>query len=198
MDIKREIKCAFHTLGLDKPRKHQMAPIKSLTDKQDTIVIAGTSSGKTAIYQTAGLVLQGLTVVIKPLLALIYNQVHELQQKGISAAWAKKLRRPRNRPQKQYDRTSNKCRIFCSEPAACAIRSCNIRDKPSRASANAAPTAPARERGAEYETQQRNPYLFANTPQKLFGNPEYPCAEYLHPRQTRPFFAQPIFLYRRL
>lgn len=85
MDIKREIKCALHDLGFDKPRKHQVAPIKSLTDKQDTIVIAGTSSGKTAIYQTAGLVLQGLTVVVEPLLALIYNQVQELQQKSIPA-----------------------------------------------------------------------------------------------------------------
>ena len=85
MDIKREIKCALHDLGFDKPRKHQVAPIKALTDKQDTIVIAGTSSGKTAIYQTAGLVLQGLTVVIEPLLALIYNQVKELQRKGIPA-----------------------------------------------------------------------------------------------------------------
>lgn len=85
MDIKRDIKCALHDLGFDKPRKHQVAPIKSLTDKQDTIVIAGTSSGKTAIYQTAGLVLQGLTVVVEPLLALIYNQVKELQQKSIPA-----------------------------------------------------------------------------------------------------------------
>ena len=85
MDIKRDIKCALHDLGFNKPRKHQVAPIKALTNRQDTIVIAGTSSGKTAIYQTAGLVLQGLTVVIEPLLALIYNQVKELQHKGISA-----------------------------------------------------------------------------------------------------------------
>lgn len=85
MDIKRDIKCALHDLGFDKPRKHQVAPIKTLTNRQDTIVIAGTSSGKTAIYQTAGLVLHGLTVVIEPLLALIYNQVKELQSKGISA-----------------------------------------------------------------------------------------------------------------
>ena len=85
MDIQRNIKCALHDLGFDKPRKHQVAPIKALTDKQDTIVIAGTSSGKTAIYQTAGLVLQGLTVVVEPLLALIYDQVQELQRKGIPA-----------------------------------------------------------------------------------------------------------------
>lgn len=85
MDIKREIKCALHDLGFNKPRKHQVAPIKALTGRQDTIVIAGTSSGKTAIYQIAGLVLQGLTVVIEPLLALIYNQVKELQRKSIPA-----------------------------------------------------------------------------------------------------------------
>lgn len=85
MDIKRDIKCALHDLGFDKPRKHQVAPIKALTATRDTIIIAGTSSGKTAIYQTVGRVLQGLTVVIEPLLALIYNQVKELQQKGITA-----------------------------------------------------------------------------------------------------------------
>lgn len=85
MDIKRDIKCAFHALGFDKPRKHQVAPIKSLTDKKDTIVIAGTSSGKTAIFQTAGLALKGLTVVVEPLLALIYNQVRELQYRNIPA-----------------------------------------------------------------------------------------------------------------
>lgn len=85
MDIKRDIKQALHQLGFAKPRKHQVAPIKALAAGQDTIVIAGTSSGKTAIYQTAGLVLHGLTVVIEPLLALIYNQVKELQQKSIPA-----------------------------------------------------------------------------------------------------------------
>lgn len=85
MDIKRDIKQALHQLGFAKPRKHQVAPIRSLTDGQDTIVIAGTSSGKTAIYQTAGLVLQGLTVVVEPLLALIYNQVRDLQYRNIPA-----------------------------------------------------------------------------------------------------------------
>lgn len=89
MDIKRDIKQALHELGFAKPRKHQISPIRPLPDGQDIIVIAGTFSSKTAIFQTAGLVLQGLTVVIEPLLALIYNQVHELQQNGISAACAK-------------------------------------------------------------------------------------------------------------
>lgn len=78
MDIKRNIKQALHKLGFAKPRKHQVSPINALTSRQDTIVIAGTSSGKTAIYQTAGLVLHGLTVVVEPLLALIYNQVQEM------------------------------------------------------------------------------------------------------------------------
>lgn len=57
MDIKRGIKYALHALCFDKPRKHQVSPIRSLTGGQDTIVIAGTSSGKTAIYQAAGLMI---------------------------------------------------------------------------------------------------------------------------------------------
>lgn len=38
MDIKRDIKCALHALGFDKPRKHQVSPIRSLTDGQDTMM----------------------------------------------------------------------------------------------------------------------------------------------------------------
>ena len=37
-DIKRDIKYALHDLGFDKPRKHQVSPIRSLTGGQDTMM----------------------------------------------------------------------------------------------------------------------------------------------------------------
>ena len=86
MDIKRNIKQAMHELGYSKPRKHQIIPIRALTDGKDAIVHAPTGSGKTAIFATAGQVYKHqLTVVVEPLLALIYNQVQALQQQGIAA-----------------------------------------------------------------------------------------------------------------
>lgn len=86
MDVKRTIKTALHQLHIDKLRKHQQASINSILDGQDTLVIATTWSGKSIIYQAPALVHSAsLTLVIEPTLALIYNQVHTLQELGIAA-----------------------------------------------------------------------------------------------------------------
>lgn len=86
MNIKHDIKQAMHELGYSKPRKHQLAPIRALADGKDAIIHAPTGSGKTAIFATAGQVHKHqLTLVVEPLLALIYNQVQALQQHGVAA-----------------------------------------------------------------------------------------------------------------
>lgn len=86
MDIKRHLKSALKQLGFDKPRKAQIIPMNTLDAEQDAIIIAATGSGKQVIYETVGLAHSDkLTVVIEPLLALIYNQVQTLQDHGIPA-----------------------------------------------------------------------------------------------------------------
>ena len=86
MDIKRHLKSALKQLGFDKPRKAQIIPMNTLDAEQDAIVIAATGSGKQVIYETVGLAHSDkLTIVIEPLLALIYNQVQTLQAQGIPA-----------------------------------------------------------------------------------------------------------------
>ena len=86
MDIKRHLKSALKQLGFDKPRKAQIIPMNTLDAEQDAIVIAATGSGKQVIYETVGLAHSDkLTIVIEPLLALIYNQVQTLQDHGVSA-----------------------------------------------------------------------------------------------------------------
>ena len=86
MDIKRHLKSALKQLGFDKPRKAQIIPMNTLDAEQDAIVIAATGSGKQVIYETVGLAhYDKLTIVIEPLLALIYNQVQTLQAQGIPA-----------------------------------------------------------------------------------------------------------------
>ena len=73
-------------LGIEKLRAHQLKPIQSLLQGIDTIVIAGTASGKSVIYQLPALVHSDqLTLVIEPTLSLIYNQVQSLQECGIHA-----------------------------------------------------------------------------------------------------------------
>ena len=44
-------------LGIKKLRKHQIKPIQSILDGYDTMVIAPTSAGKSAIYQLPALVM---------------------------------------------------------------------------------------------------------------------------------------------
>lgn len=86
MDMKRHLKSALKQLGFDKPRKAQIIPMNTLDAGQDAIVIAATGSGKQIIYETVGLAHSDkLTIVIEPLLALIYNQVQTLQKHGVSA-----------------------------------------------------------------------------------------------------------------
>ena len=75
-------------LGIKKLRKHQIKPIQSILDGYDTMVIAPTSAGKSAIYQLPALIKakdRQWTLVIEPTLALIGDQVQKLQEKGIAA-----------------------------------------------------------------------------------------------------------------
>ena len=86
MDMKRHLKSALKQLGFDKPRKAQIIPMNTLDAGQGAIVIAATGSGKQVIYETVGLAHSDkLTIVIEPLLALIYTQVQTLQEHGVSA-----------------------------------------------------------------------------------------------------------------
>ena len=58
--------------------------MNTLDAGQDAIVIAATGSGKQVIYETVGLAHSDkLTIVIEPLLALIYNQVQTLQEHDV-------------------------------------------------------------------------------------------------------------------
>ncbi len=106
MDMKRHLKSALKQLGLDKPRKAQIIPMNTLDAEQDAIVIAATGSGKQVIYETVGLAHSDkLTIVIEPLLALIYNQVQTLQEHDVSADYI-----DMTRSQGDIDKILNKVR----------------------------------------------------------------------------------------
>lgn len=79
-----------HTLkqlwGYESFRYPQKEIIESLLHSQDTLVVMPTGGGKSLCFQLPALVQQGLTLVISPLVALMENQVLELQQRHLPAA----------------------------------------------------------------------------------------------------------------
>lgn len=67
------------------PRGQETA-IRRLLAGEDTVVLLPTGAGKSLIYQMAGLLLPGLTLVVDPIVALIEDQVDGLASQGIDRA----------------------------------------------------------------------------------------------------------------
>lgn len=66
-------------------RKPQEQIINSVLEGQDTLALLPTGGGKSVCYQVPGTLLNGITLVISPLIALIKDQVESLQKKNIKA-----------------------------------------------------------------------------------------------------------------
>jgi ATP-dependent DNA helicase RecQ len=60
--------------------------VQCLLEKRDALVVMPTGGGKSVCFQLPALLSVGLTLVISPLVALMENQVLELQQKQLPAA----------------------------------------------------------------------------------------------------------------
>jgi ATP-dependent DNA helicase RecQ len=68
-------------------RGPQLAIIERTLQGKHSLVIMPTGSGKSLTYQIPAILLEDLTIVISPLIALMKDQVDVLQQRGIAAAF---------------------------------------------------------------------------------------------------------------
>ena len=73
--------------GYDKFRDGQQAVIDAVVNGQDALVLLPTGGGKSLCYQIPALVRQGVAVVVSPLISLMQDQVEQLREVGVSAAY---------------------------------------------------------------------------------------------------------------
>src|SRR3954449_6493325 len=77
---------AREVLGFEALRPGQREAIESVLAGRDTLAVLSTGSGKSAIYQIAGLLSPGATLVVSPLIALQRDQVEALRDRALGAA----------------------------------------------------------------------------------------------------------------
>lgn len=71
--------------GFNAFRPAQEQIIRSVLDGRDTLALMPTGGGKSLTYQIPGLVLDGVCLVVTPLIALMKDQVDRLRKRGIQA-----------------------------------------------------------------------------------------------------------------
>ena len=87
-NTKKESKKILKTIfGYNSFRDNQEKVILSILSGNDVFTSMPTGGGKSLCYQIPGLMFQGLTIVISPLIALMKDQVDEALSKGIPAAF---------------------------------------------------------------------------------------------------------------
>ena len=72
--------------GLEAFRPYQEEALRAVLEGRDVVLTLPTGHGKSLVYQLPAVVLEGLTLVVSPLIALMEDQVAALQARGLRAA----------------------------------------------------------------------------------------------------------------
>ncbi|WP_027135016.1 DNA helicase RecQ [Geminicoccus roseus] len=80
------LRVLHEVFGYDRFRGAQEAIVRHVVEGGDALVLMPTGGGKSLCYQVPALCLDGLTLVVSPLVALMRDQVEALRQLGVEAA----------------------------------------------------------------------------------------------------------------
>ncbi|WP_454804527.1 DNA helicase RecQ [Mucilaginibacter phyllosphaerae] len=97
-------------------RHSQEAIINHVLNKQDTMVLMPTGGGKSLCYQLPAVLMEGLTIVISPLIALMKDQVDSLNLSGIPAAFLNSSQSPDEQRDITIQLKNNELRLLYVAP----------------------------------------------------------------------------------
>lgn len=83
-DVKKALREIF---GFEEFLDHQQPVVEAVSAGKDLCVVMPTGAGKSLCYQLPALMRQGYSLVVSPLIALMYDQVVNLRKRGIPAAF---------------------------------------------------------------------------------------------------------------
>jgi ATP-dependent DNA helicase RecQ len=98
---------------------HQKEIIESVLNGQDTLAIMATGGGKSLCYHLPALCLDGLTIVLSPLISLMKDQVDDLNARGIPAAAYNSSLEYSDRKKIETDLKNNHIRLLFLSPEKC-------------------------------------------------------------------------------
>lgn len=116
MNIERAREILKHQFGYDSFRMNQQAAIECVLAKKDCVVLMPTGGGKSLCYQIPALMLDGLTVVISPLIALMKDQVDALVGNGVAAAFLNSTQTSREQTEVFQQIRRNKLKLLYVAP----------------------------------------------------------------------------------
>ncbi|HXH70751.1 MAG TPA: DNA helicase RecQ [Pyrinomonadaceae bacterium] len=116
MSIIRAQEILKYQFGYDSFRMNQQQAIETVLAKKDCIVLMPTGGGKSLCYQIPALMLDGLTVVISPLIALMKDQVDALKNNGVEAAFLNSTQTSREQTEVFQSIRSGKLKLLYVAP----------------------------------------------------------------------------------
>jgi ATP-dependent DNA helicase RecQ len=87
MQIAQALTSLHKHFGFDDFREGQRAVISAVLAGKNVVVVMPTGSGKSLCFQLPAMMLEGATVVVSPLIALMKDQVDALQARGLPATF---------------------------------------------------------------------------------------------------------------
>ena len=87
MNLTKAKEILKHQFGYESFRMNQSRAIETVLDGKDCVVLMPTGGGKSLCFQIPALMLDGLTLVVSPLIALMKDQVDALNSNGVSAVF---------------------------------------------------------------------------------------------------------------